>query len=171
MNYRTNNVIARSYHHLVRQPRPQQGDIAGLGDKVHRSQGQGVLNVAGFVLARQHQYLDVGIEGDEFMDQFKTLFGTVWYGRQTQVYECQGRYVFQLLQQLLGLFASGCRVHLVVRRQGQGQGFDNQRIVVDEQQGGPVRLRINRLSHAFSQGRSPKVAIRGKIPATTTVYK
>ena len=148
-------LLRLQHHHLVRQTRTQQGYIAGLGHEIHGPQGQGVLYVAGLVLARQHQYLDMGIEGDEFVDQFKALFGAVGHGRQSQVYERQGRDIIQLLQQFPRLFASGGLVHLIVRLQGQGQGFDDQGIVVDEQQGRLVRQRNNRLSHAFRQGRSP----------------
>jgi len=71
---------------------------------------------------------------EQIRDQRKTLVGTMWQRRQSEVDQCQLGRPAQLPQQLHAMRARVAAQHFKVRAQGKAQGVADQRVVIDDQQ-------------------------------------
>ncbi len=107
-----------------------------------------MLNIFALALAGQHQDTHLPVESEQLADQRKTLIRGMRERRQTEINKGNNRLGFGRLQQGFG-FVAGCRsLDTVFIIQRQRQCFDNQWIIVNQQQPRPVRR--CRRTHRFA---------------------
>ncbi len=95
-----------------------------------------MARIAFLVLAGQRDDLDVGGMRQQLGDEAEAFFGAVRRGRQSKIDQSQLRRRRHVAQQADGLGAVFGKVDIEFVGQNQAQGIADERIVVDNKQGG-----------------------------------
>jgi hypothetical protein len=129
----------------VPQGLPQLLRVGRLGDELGRAEGAGMARVGFVVLPGEHDDLDVRRVGKQVGDEREALVGLVRQGRQAEVDQGQLRRGALAAQQGDAVGAGAGRGDLEFAAQKERQGVDDERVVIDDEQG---RLAGFRGSHA-----------------------
>ena|GEM_PF-2728984 len=131
----------RGGHFLLESQGGLQGALDLLrfgrfGDEVDGAEGAGVTGVGLVVLPGQHQ--DAGFLGvvEQIRDEGETLVRFVLRGRQTEIDQCQRGCFVELRQHALDLLAAFGDENFEVVGEHEMQGVGDERVVVDDEQGG-----------------------------------
>ena len=126
----------------IRQPQgvlqevAQIGRFAGFGHQVDGAEGPRPAAVGLLVLAGEHKNLDVRRVGEQLTDQPEAFVGQFCHRWQAQVHQGESRWFCLPAQECDGLFAVRRKPHLKIARKKILQAFADQRIIVNDKQGG-----------------------------------